>query len=119
LSTFAFGLILMLLDIEAPLVGRPEEHFHGAVGEHVRVELSASPTEVLVEQPFVLTLTILGADNPERIERPDLQRFPEFGTRFHIEDIRDDGLMTGKRVFQYRLRARNELVRDVPPLFFH
>jgi len=103
----------------APLVGRPREHFYGAVGERVRVELRALPTELSVEEPLTLTLVVHGADNAEALNRPDLKLLPEFASRFHIDDIADDGPPRSPRRFRYRLRPKNEHVRDVPPLLVH
>jgi hypothetical protein len=102
---------------KAPLVGRPNDGFYGAIGEKVRLEMSIAPDEVEVEKPLILGLKILGADNFEMIERPDLRRIPEFATRFHIDDLPDPSA-AGARVFLYSLRPKNEQVHAVPPLLF-
>jgi hypothetical protein len=115
-----FPLLLMLTPVaEAPVVGRPSEHFYGAVGEQVRVAMKASPTQLRVEEPLDLTLVIAGAANAEQIERPDLKQLPDFATRFHIDDLPEDAPPKGERVFRYHLRPKSERVRDVPPLLFH
>jgi hypothetical protein len=110
---------LLTPTVDAPVVGRPSAHFYGAIGEQVRVEMKASPVELRVEDPLVLTLLITGATNPERIERPDLHQLPEFAQRFHIDDLPEDAPPQGQRVFRYGLRPKTERVRDVPPLLFH
>ena len=106
---------------EAPLVGRPRDYFFGAIGERVRVEMTAEPKNVRVEDDLTLTFVIHGADNPEQIQRPDLRQFDEFASRFHIDDL-DDGpdptLARGKRSFRYRLRPKRESVDEIPPLLF-
>src|SRR5205823_4455906 len=107
------AVLLLLPAAEAPLVGRPREHFYGAVGERVRVELRAAPTAVRAEDPLTLTLIVHGADNPEAIERPDLRQLPDYAARFQIDDLPDDASPPGQRVFRYRLRPHNANVRDV------
>ncbi len=112
-------LLLALTPADAPVVGRPREHFYGAVGEPVRIEMKASPTQLRAEDPFDLTLVITGAANPEQIERPDLKQLPDFAQRFHIDDLPEDAPPKGQHIFRYRLRPKSERVRDVPPLLFH
>ncbi|HEV3145351.1 MAG TPA: hypothetical protein VGZ47_15775 [Gemmataceae bacterium] len=106
---------------EAPLVGRPREHFYNAIGQHVRVELSATPTDVRAEDELTLSIQISGAVNSEELERPDLRTLDEFASRFHINDL-DEGsarqTQAGERNFRYRLRPKNERVREIPPLLF-
>ena len=115
------SFLLVLPTSEAPLVGRPREHFYNAVGQQVRVELIAAPTDVRVEDELTLTIQITGAANPEQIERPDLRTLDEFASRFHIDDL-DEGTPqespTGARNFRYRLRPKNNQVRAIPPLLF-
>jgi hypothetical protein len=106
---------------EAPLVGRPREHFYNAVGEQVRVELHANPTDVRVEDSLTLTIQINGAVNPDQVERPDLRALEEFASRFHIDDLDEASAKetpTGVRLFRYRLRPKNEHLRAIPPLLF-
>jgi hypothetical protein len=113
-----FAVVLAQSPTEAPLVGRPSEGFYGAVGQHVQIEMSAAPKEVVVEGEITLTLQVKGADNPAQIERPDLKRLPEFTRRFHIDDLPDGPAAEGSRVFRYRLRPKNDQVRAIPPLVF-
>jgi hypothetical protein len=119
LSIIAVSIFVSATD--APLVGRPREHFYNAVGQHVRVELSATPTDVRVEDELTLTIQITSAANSEQIERPDLRTLDEFASRFHIDDL-DEGApkesQVGARVFRYRLRPKNDQVHAIPPLLF-
>lgn len=114
-------LSALLPAVEAPLVGRPREHFYNAVGQPVRVDLSATPTDVRVEDELTLTIQISGAANPEQVERPDLRTLDEFASRFHIDDIDEDipkETAPGMRTFRYRLRPKNDQVQLIPPLLF-
>jgi hypothetical protein len=111
------ALIAMQPPAEPPVVGQPTEGYYHAVGEHVRIELSISSPEVEVEEPITLTLKITGADNPDKILRPDLSKIPDFADQFHIDNLPDLPAQAG-RIFQYKLRPKNEQVKDVPPLLF-
>ncbi len=104
---------------EVPVVGRPAEHFYGAVGEHVRIVMHATPTRIRVEDPILLTIAISGADNPGAIERPDLRSLPDYLSRFYIDDLPGAESPSDSRVFRYRLRPKNERVAAIPPLLFH
>jgi hypothetical protein len=117
-----YGSILPATASEAPLVGRPRDYFFGAIGEQVRVEMSAQPTQNLrVEDDLTLTFVIHGAENPEQIQRPDLRQLDEFASQFYIDDL-DDGpdpaLARRERSFRYRLRPKSEKVDEIPPLLF-
>ncbi len=101
-----------------PVVGQPTEGYYGAEGEHVGVEMSIDPKEVEVEGPLTLTLKITGADNPQSIKRPDLTKIRDFAERFHIDDLPETSAGS-VRIFEYRLRPKNDLVDAVPPLLFH
>ncbi|MFL5341783.1 MAG: hypothetical protein ACJ8F7_16685 [Gemmataceae bacterium] len=106
---------------DAPLIGRPRDYFFGAIGERVRVEMTAVPTDVRVEDELTLTISIRGASNPGEIQRPDLAQLDEFASRFHTDDISDGpdpALSRGERSFRYRLRPKTESVKDIPPLLF-
>jgi hypothetical protein len=117
-----YGSILPATASEAPLVGRPRDYFFGAIGEQVRIEMSAQPTQNLrVEDDLTLTFVIHGAENSEQIQRPDLRQLDEFASKFYIDDL-DDGpdpaLARRERSFRYRLRPKNESAMEIPPLLF-
>jgi hypothetical protein len=104
---------------EVPAVGRPSRHFYGAVGEHVRVTMRASPLNLRVEDPLVLTLTVSGASNPDQIERPDLRQLDDYPGLFYIDDLPDEGTVAaGERRFRYRLRPKSLRARELPPILF-
>jgi hypothetical protein len=104
---------------DAPLFGRPSAHYYDAVGENIRVEMSAVPTEIRVEQELTLTVRVRGASNPSQIRRPDLRTLDDFSNRFYIDDL-DEGPapVTSDRTFRYKLRPKNESVKEIPPLLF-
>jgi hypothetical protein len=106
---------------DTPLVGRPREHYYNAVGEHVRVTMSAAPVDVRVEDELTLTISISGAANPHQIDRPDLRQLEDFAQRFHIDNIdevADTATAIETRTFRYRLRPKNEQANRIPPLLF-
>lgn len=113
--------LLLTSAAEAPLVGRPSDHYYNAVGEQVRVTVSARPTDVRVEDDIQFVVHIAGATNAEQIRRPDLRELDEFASRFHIDDLDegpDTGTARGERTFRYRLRPKNARVTEIPPLLF-
>ena len=105
--------------VDPPLVGRPRDHFYGAVGKQVRVTLAASRSQVRVEEELTLTLHVSGVMNAERIERPDLRQLGDYDDAFYIDDL-DDGPETPRteRYFRYRLRPKHEGVREIPAILF-
>src|SRR5262245_9591513 len=116
------ALLLLATPDEAPLVGRPAEHFYGAVGERVRVEVSADRTELRAEERLTLTVRVSGAANPAKLQRPDLRQVPEFADRFHIDAAGPDGpepnSPDGARAYVYELRPKGAAVRAIPPLLY-
>lgn len=112
-------LLSLLPAADAPVIGRPREHFYGAVGERVRIAMRATPTELRVEDAIVLTVTVTGAENPDGIDRPDLRALDEYASQFFIDDLPDEASgATGDRVFRYRLRPKSERARALPPIQF-
>jgi hypothetical protein len=104
---------------EVPAVGRPSRHFYGAIGDQVWIAMHASPVTLRVEDSLVLTVTVTGATNPDRIERPDLRQLEEYASRFYIDDLPDEGPTSpGERRFRYRLRPKSVRARELPPLLF-
>lgn len=103
---------------EPPIVGRPAD-FSGAIGGPFAVTASIEPNEVAVEQPFVLTMHIMGPGNLRAMPRPALGKQPAFQS-FAVDDL-DDEFKDGSppsRVFRYRLRPRTADVREVPAIRF-
>ena len=84
------------------------------------IEMSAAPLEVRVEDELTLTLLVQGASNPEQIQRPDLSQIDEFAPVPHrrFGRRRRSGVSRRERSFHYRLRPKNEAVKEIPPLLF-
>jgi hypothetical protein len=118
---------------EVPLVGRPVEFpfsqasagFARQGGELLapfRVEATATPRRVEVEQPVTLTVTIR-AVAPVRLppRRIDLREVPAFSRHFHVEDVTDgkkERLGPTAWRWTYRLRPRQVGHTEVPGVPF-
>jgi BatD DUF11 like domain len=103
---------------EPPIVGRPAE-FSGAIGGPFVLTLTVEPNTVAVEEPFTLTLRIVGPGNLKEIRRPPLGKLDAFKL-FAVDDL-DDDFAHGtppSRTFRYRLRARSADVKQIPPFKF-
>lgn len=104
--------------VEPPVAGRPANYW-GAIGSQFRVRMRAEPTRLRAEDPLILTVSITGNGNLEEIQRPDLRRLPRFVGQFHIDTLADRHIRAAKtREFDYRLRPRTALVKEIPPLSF-
>ncbi|QEL19120.1 BatD family protein [Limnoglobus roseus] len=107
-------------DEDAPAIHQARPNFYNAVGgRNLKVTWSAEPTTLSVDSELTLTLTVSGAVNPQRVRRPDLAAMPAFKSRFQQITAGTDPPVekTSPRVtFTYRLRPRDESVRDVPEL---
>jgi hypothetical protein len=106
---------------DIPSVGQPEEHFYGARGSGVKVAWSLDRDKVPLDGEVVATLTITNATNPTKITRPDLKKLPAFHSLFTVIDNTDPPPATDAREvkFTYRLRPRDEAVKEVPALDFY
>ena len=105
-------------DFELPVVTPP--NFSQVVGRY-RIESSAAPTEVHVEEPITLKVQIMGKGPAKyRPERKNLRIFPdELLADFHVEDVPDrDRLLPEKGFWEfiYRLRPKRTDVREIPGL---
>jgi hypothetical protein len=103
---------------EPPIVGRPAD-FSGAIGGPFVVTASVEPQIVALEEPFILSLRIVGPGNLKDIARPELAKLESF-KQFAIDDL-DDAFADGSppsRKFRYRLRARNSDETRIPPFKF-
>jgi hypothetical protein len=110
-------LLLVVLNsaFQIPAVGRPHDHFLGAVGHHITIELHAEPRVMVQHQSFILSVIIVGAWNSSQLVRPDLHRFEDYTHDFVIEDAETLVLPPSKRVFRYRLRPRRAGLQTLPP----
>lgn len=108
---------------EPPLVGQPE-HFCGAVGPMFQVTLRAAPTELEAGDALMLTVRVTSKGKWKRPpDRPPLAEIKAFQTRFHIEPSsspRADRDLPTERSweFDYRLRPKSDMVRQIPSLAF-
>jgi hypothetical protein len=133
---FAMTLVLALMSSaslfsqpsrfdDAPLTHRPDgldaTNFFNARGSSVKAAWSVNRTSVPEDGELTAVLTIKGAENPQRIVRPDLKKLPEFQTRFVIADKKDtEPSEAAKEVkFSYQFRPRNRLVDKIPSFDFY
>jgi hypothetical protein len=103
---------------QPPIVGRPVD-FSGAIGGPFVVTMSVESATVAVEEPFTLTLRIVGSGNLKEIARPPLGKLAGFKP-FAVDDL-DDSFADGSppnRTFHYRLRARSTEAKQIPPFKF-
>jgi hypothetical protein len=100
---------------DLPQEGRPA-NFAGHIGEY-SISASASPLDVSVGDPITLKVTLSGPDYLGNVDLPPLQNQTELATYFKIPDERADGKVVGKtKVFTQTIRAKNESVKEIPPL---
>jgi hypothetical protein len=92
-----------------PVAGRPTD-FSNIIGSY-RIEASAEPREVRVEEPITLTVRILGAGNAKfEPRRKLLNVLPDWSADFFVEPVPDeDQVSKDKKVwsFVYRLRPKH------------
>jgi len=106
--------------VEAPPVaGRPPQ-FSRIVGSY-RIEATAAPTQVIVEEPLQLRVRIVGQGPKEyQPQRKYLRIFPDdFANQYYVEDVPDqDRLLTEENAweFVYRMRPKSTEVKFIPGL---
>jgi len=107
-----------IAQVAIPVVGQPSP-FYGAAGKKVKIEATATPTELTLDDSILLTLRIEGLLNAAEVERPNLADIEFFSRDFQIEDEpNEDEKVGGKCVFQYRLRPRGMKVKAIPEFVF-
>jgi hypothetical protein len=106
---------------EPPVRNRPAR-FSGAVGAFA-VKATATPTELHVAEPLLLTLRITAAASPRQPpRRPDLRDLPGFKDSFYLEAVpepessRHPDDLTWE--FKYRLKPRTAAVEGIPGIPF-
>lgn len=100
---------------ELPREGRPAD-FAGHVGDY-KISASATPTDVSVGDPITLKIILSGPDYLGNVDLPRLQEQAELNTYFKIPDERADGKIAGRtKVFTQTIRAKNENVKEIPPI---
>jgi hypothetical protein len=101
--------------MEPPVAFRPVD-FHGAIGSF-KISMQAQPLELRAEDSITLTVRVRGSGNLRDLERPNLRKNPAFVKSFDVLDLGDRyHADQGIREFDYRLRPRNEGVREIPRL---
>jgi hypothetical protein len=104
--------------VNIPVVGQPSP-FYGAAGKDVRIEASASPTEITLDESIIYTLRIRNLVNAADVERPDLNAITDFERDFQIEDEpTTETEPAGTRIFKYQLRPRTLRIKAIPSLVF-
>lgn len=107
-----------LAEVSIPVVGQPSP-FYGAAGKKVKIEATATPTELTLDDSIFLTLRIEGLLNAAEVERPKLADIELYSRDFQIEDepnLANEAADT--RVFRYRLRPRGMKIQSIPEFVF-
>jgi hypothetical protein len=105
--------------VEPPVVGRPVD-FSGLVGSY-EVTATAAPTELVAEDPLVLTVHISGTGPPAyQPRRERLHLFPaEVANDFYVKPLPDkDRYLAAEKTweFAYELRPKHPGIKKVPAL---
>ena len=106
---------LSIVARDLPREGRPAG-FAGHIGDY-KISASATPTDVSVGDPITLKIILSGPDYLGNVDLPRLQDQAELNTYFKIPDERADGKIAGRtKVFTQTIRAKNENVKEIPPI---
>jgi hypothetical protein len=112
------GSAVALGDVSIPVVGQPSP-FYGAAGKDVKVETSASPIELTIDDSIIFTIRVSKLLNSADVVRPDLTAIDEFRHEFQIQDEATiEPEPNGTRIFRYRLRPRSSTVKSIPGFVF-
>ncbi len=90
-----------------------------ALAQDVSVQASVEPNPVGLNQAFILTVDISGADAKEAAnpELPDLERFAAYLSSSSSQQIQIvNGRMSASRSIQYRFQAREVGRFEIPPV---
>jgi len=100
-----------------PRQGMPDT-FRGAVGE-CAITASASPTEVSVGDPIILTLAIRGTGRMGSLRAPLLANQASLAAGFRVPEEELAGTVIGMvKEFRQTIRAKNDGVTSIPPIWF-
>jgi hypothetical protein len=116
------ALIALLLALpqglagEPPIAGRPAQ-FSDVVGSYT-IGADAAPTEVAVEEPITLRITLAGRGPAKhQPERKRLKIFPDgWAQEFYVEPVPGEDRLSpndGTWVFVYRLRPKHERITAI------
>jgi hypothetical protein len=116
------GVLLLAACAQAqiiiPAVGQPSP-FYGAAGKGVKIEATATPTEITLDDSILYTLRITQLLNAPDVRRPNLGEVEAFQRDFQIDDEpTSEPEPAGTRVFHYRLRPRIPTLKTIPALVF-
>lgn len=104
-------------EVTIPAVGQPSP-FYGAAGKGVKVEATAEPTVLSLDETIAFTLRVRNLENAADVRRPDLGELDAFRD-FQVDDDPTPGAEPpGTRVFRYRLRPRAATVTAIPTIVF-
>jgi hypothetical protein len=104
-------------DLSIPSVGQPSP-FYGAAGNGVKVESTAEPTVLTLDDAITFTLRVRNLANAPDVRRPDLGELDAFRD-FQVEDDPTPAAEPpGTRVFRYHLRPRAATVTAIPAVVF-
>ena len=116
-STLALFLVVPAAAADIPTVGRPSP-FYGAAGKDVKVEATAEPTVLSLDDAITLTLRVRNLDNAADVQRPNLADLDVFRD-FQVEDDpTPESEPAGTRAFRYQLRPRQATVANIPGIVF-
>jgi hypothetical protein len=104
-------------EVMIPAVGQPSP-FYGAAGRGVKVESSAEPTVLTIDDTIVFTLRVRNLENAPDVRRPDLGELNPFRDFQVDDDPTPEAETPGTRVFRYRLRPRTATVTAIPAVVF-
>lgn len=110
--------LLLASDPVVPIAGRPVD-FSGAVGGPFVVTMKLDKSEVRVEEPVTLTITITGPGDLSKVKRPNLKVDSEWNQGFVIDDgIPRKPSHSSSIVWQFTLRPREIGIQALPRVRF-
>ncbi|MDX2110328.1 MAG: BatD family protein [Verrucomicrobiota bacterium] len=103
---------------ELPTEGKPAS-FSGAIGMF-SLQSKLSGKETTVGEPIILTVTLTGEGNFERIAAPILSEDPNWRIYPPKSDFKPTDTLgfTGTKTFEYILRPESEAAKTIPTLAF-
>jgi len=115
LAAIAVPAFAQRMPIEPPVAGRPDD-FSNIVGKY-KIEISASPLDVHVEDPITLHVRIIGEGSSKyEPARKHLRIFPDWKDAFFVENVPDeDRVLKAEKtwLFVYRLRPKRMDVKSI------
>jgi hypothetical protein len=104
--------------VKAPPLENQPASFRGAVGTYT-LSVSATPAEVSVGDPIILTVAIRGTGRMDWLRAPKLARQELLTADFHVPDSDLAGTVNGMdKQFTQTIRAKRDDITDIPPIEF-